>query len=66
MNRLENVEDQVRHLTTEELAAFRSWFAEFEADLWDRQLEEDARDGKLDSLAQRALRDHAAGKSTEL
>lgn len=66
MNRLEQVENQVKQLTVEELRAFRDWFAEFEADAWDRQLESDVRNGKLDNLAERALRYHKAGKSTEL
>jgi len=42
------------------------WFAEFDAAAWDRQLELDVKAGKLDTLADEALRDHAAGKSTEL
>jgi hypothetical protein len=47
-------------------AHFRSWFAEFDANDWDRQFESDARNGKLDGLAGGALRDHIAGKSTDL
>jgi len=39
---------------------------ELDADAWDRQLEADVRDGKLDALARRALRDHAEGKTTKL
>ena len=31
-----------------------------------RQIESDTKAGKLDSLADRALRDHAAGRSTKL
>ena len=37
-----------------------------DAELWDRQIEADAKNGKLGSLANRALRDHEAGDSTEL
>jgi hypothetical protein len=50
-------------LSPEELAVFRHWFAEFDAEMWDRQIEADAGAGKLDALAQKGLRDHAAGKS---
>ena len=32
------------------LAEFRRWFAEFDAAAWDRQLEADATEGKLDAL----------------
>lgn len=39
---------------------------EFDAADWDRQFEADVQTGKLDALADRALRDHAAGLTTKL
>ena len=66
MSRVEKIEGQVQGLSSEELAAFREWFAEFDAQVWDRQFESDVIAGKLDSLAERALREHASGRSTEL
>jgi len=33
---------------------------------WDRQVERDVHAGRLDDLAETALRDHAAGKTTPL
>ena len=65
MSKLEALEKRVSALSAEELAAFRRWFAEFDGVAWDRQIERDAKDGKLDALADEALRDHAGGKSTE-
>jgi hypothetical protein len=65
-SRVENIEGQIKELSPEELAALRDWFAELDADAWDRQFEADARAGKLDGLAERALRDHAAGRSVKL
>ena len=65
MNKLEAIEKKVSGLSAEELAEFRRWFAEFDAAAWDRQIERDEKAGKLDALADDALRDHAAGKSTE-
>lgn len=65
MSNLEAIEEKIRALSPDELAAFRRWFAEFDAALWDRELERDAKAGKLDAIADEALRDHAAGKSTE-
>jgi hypothetical protein len=41
MTRLKQAEDQVKELSPEELAAFREWFAKFDADIWDRQFEAD-------------------------
>jgi hypothetical protein len=61
MTRVLQLEQQIAELSPEELAIFRKWFAEFDAEMWDRQIEADAGAGKLDALAQKALRDHAAG-----
>jgi hypothetical protein len=66
MSKVERAEQQVKQLSPEELAVFREWFASFDADVWDRQLEADVLAGKLDSLANQALQDHAAGRSTRL
>ncbi len=66
MSRVEEIEGQIQRLTAEELANLREWFAQFDAENWDRQLDVDARAGKLDRLAEAALRDHAAGRTTDL
>jgi hypothetical protein len=66
MSRIENIEGQIKELSAQELAALREWFANFDAEFWDRQFETDAEAGKLDDLADRALRDHSAGRSKEL
>jgi hypothetical protein len=66
MSKVENIEQEVQRLKPSELAAFRRWFAEFDAQAWDRQIEEDVRKGKLDQLAEEALAAHRAGKSKEL
>jgi len=66
MSRVEEIEEHVRGLRPEELAAFREWFAAFDAEAWDREFEADAIAGRLDDVAERALRDHAAGRSTKL
>jgi hypothetical protein len=65
MSKVEAIEKRVSGLSAEELAEFRQWFAEFDAAAWDRQIERDVKAGKLDELADQALRQHAAGKSTE-
>jgi hypothetical protein len=66
MSRLEDLESAIQSLTPEELEQFRAWWAEFDWQVWDRQLERDAKAGKLDSLADQALRDHEAGRSKPL
>lgn len=66
MSKVENLERQIQQLTPEELAEFRRWFAEFDARLWDQQFAADVEAGKLDALADEALRGHAAGRSKRL
>jgi hypothetical protein len=66
MSKVEQIEDQVKDLSSDELRAFRNWFAEFDAEAWDQQIEADAKRGRLFSLAERALADHTAGRSTIL
>jgi hypothetical protein len=66
MSKIEELEQKVQALSPEELARFREWFLEFDWAAWDRQLERDVRAGKLDALAEKALRDHAAGKTKPL
>jgi hypothetical protein len=41
-------------------------FAPFDAEIWDRQLETNARNGKLLGSAERVLRDHESDQSTTL
>lgn len=66
MSKVRTIEGQIHELSPEELADPRDWFAKFDADAWDRQLEADANAGKLDALADRALQEHLAGRSTKL
>lgn len=66
MSKVEEIEGQIRALTTKELTKFREWFREFDAEAWDEQFERDVKAGKLDQLAKQALEGHSAGRSTKL
>ncbi|NES72956.1 MAG: hypothetical protein F6K24_51055 [Okeania sp. SIO2D1] len=65
-NIVEEIELAVSQLSPEELAVFRAWFAEFDAEAWDRQFETDVAAGKLDTLAEEALQDLREGRCTDL
>lgn len=65
MNQLELIEKQIERLSSEELAKFRMWYAAFDAEAWDLQFEADVKAGKLDALAEKALRDHSSGQTTK-
>lgn len=66
MTRVQKLEHEIRELTPGELVAFRRWFQEYDANEWDRQIEEDALAGKLDELAENALVDHRAGRTRDI
>ncbi|MBR8840603.1 MAG: hypothetical protein DSM106950_43160 [Stigonema ocellatum SAG 48.90 = DSM 106950] len=63
---LQEIERAVSQLSDEDLAKFRIWFAEFDAVEWDRQFEADVAEGRLDTLAQKALKDLRQGNCTDL
>ncbi|MDF3150547.1 hypothetical protein P3C58_00990 [Mesorhizobium sp. XAP10] len=66
MTKLEQIEKSVAKLSPEELKAFAAWFEALQADMWDRQMEADAKAGRLDRLAEQALADHRAGRTRPL
>ena len=63
---ISEIEQAITELSPEELARFRQWFEEFDAQVWDEQLENDAKSGKLDKIADKSLREYRAGKATDL
>jgi hypothetical protein len=66
MSTIQEIESAISQLPPEELRQFSQWFEQFEADRWDRQIAADAEAGKLDALAEKALRDYREGRCTEL
>ncbi len=66
MSTIQEIEEAVRKLAPSELEAFRAWFADFDATSWDNQFDRDAAAGKLDALADDAIRTHQQGHCTEL
>jgi hypothetical protein len=65
MRKVKDLESQIQELSRDELTAFREWFTKFDADAWDQEFEADVKSGKFDVVAERALRDHNAGRSTK-
>ena len=66
MGAVEKLELLIKSLSAQELAQFREWFAEFDAQIWDRQIETDAAPGKLDRLIEDSMADHRKNKSRPL
>jgi hypothetical protein len=57
---IEDIEKAVSKLAPDELAKFRAWFEQFDAEQFDRKIERDAAAGKLDRLADDAIADFRA------
>lgn len=66
MTELEKIEQRIQRLSPDELRKFRAWYAEFDARIWDEQIEADAKSGKLDKLVSEAVSDYRSGKRREL
>ena len=66
MGNVKSIANAVESLPPMELAEFRRWFAEFDGNAWDSQIEQDAASGKLDQLAAEALADYRAGSASQL
>ena len=66
MGNVEEIERAITQLAPEDLASLRAWFAVFDAEVWDREFEEDVQAGRLDSLAEEALTDLREGRTTDL
>jgi len=66
MSSVHEIETAVSKLSRRELLAFRDWFSEFDAAVWDKQFEQDVAAGHLDALADEAIRDLREGRCREL
>jgi len=66
MSIVENIEDKIRNLSPDELARFRKWFLQFDSKQWDEEIEQDAKVGNLDKIAEQAIQSYGNGKASEL
>jgi hypothetical protein len=66
MTTVETITAAIAQLPPEQIAKIRLWLDERAEAEWDAQIEQNEKDGKLDSLAQRALAEHRAGQTRPL
>jgi len=66
MSEVEQLEQRVSNLPPKDLAQFRAWFLEFDARLWDEQIETDLKAGKLEALIAEARAEFKQGNSQTL
>jgi hypothetical protein len=65
MGTVREIENAVRRLPPDDLAVLRAWFAEYDAEVWDREFDADVAAGRLDALAEEALTDLREGRCTD-
>lgn len=58
---LDQIESAILQLPPNEYKELSKWFADRDYQLWDEQLEQDIKDGKLEALAQEAIAEFEAG-----
>ena len=66
MTTADEIKQAVLSLPEVEYAKIMDWLHELAEEAWDRQIEEDARAGKLDALAAEALEAQARGELKDL
>ena len=63
---IKEIESAIAQLPPSELAELAKWFEEFQARVWDEQLEDDVKSGRLDALLKQAEQDFEQGKCDPL
>jgi hypothetical protein len=63
---LQEIEQAVSHLSSDQLALFAKWFEEYLAEKWDREIESDIHAGKLQDAGQKAITDFNNGQCKPL
>ena len=63
---VDEIEKAIIKLSPEERARLRAWLEEMDSDEWDRQIEADAKSGKLDKLIEASEAEFRAGRFREI
>ncbi len=63
---IEQIENAILNLSKTDFTKLRNWLLDLDYQQWDKQLEQDINEGKLDALAQEALAEFEAGYYQEL
>ena len=60
------IKKTIAHLPENEFNSFADWFQKLEEERWDKELEKDIAEGKLDNFAKESLNEFKSGKCKEL
>ena len=60
---VKDIEKAITKLPRSQVVELGAWFEEFEAQIWDKQIEKDAKAGRFDALIEQAKSEHSAARS---
>jgi len=63
---VQEIEKAVQSLPDKELYSFSVWFDAYASNVWEKNFEQDVQSGKLDALADEAIKDLKANRCTRL
>ncbi len=63
---VKEIEKAITQLSTEDVVELSAWLADYQAKLWDRQIERDLDEGRLDALLEKVDAEYEAGKARPL
>ncbi len=59
---VKDIEQAITQLPRSEVAELSQWFEEFQAQVWDEQIERDSKAGRFNKLIEQAKAEYAAGQ----
>jgi hypothetical protein len=66
LSTIQEIEAAISQLSEGDRAKLRDWLANLDQDEWDKQIADDEAAGRLNALADEALKDLREGRCTEL
>jgi hypothetical protein len=66
MSTVQEIETAIQKLKPQEIHEVADWLQELREALWDKQIDADAKAGRLDKLAEKALEDYRTGRTKPL
>jgi hypothetical protein len=63
---VKDIEQAITQLPRSEVAELSQWFEEFQAQVWDEQIERDSKAGRFNKLIEQAKAEYAAGQCRPL
>ena len=64
MSTIQEIESAITKLEPKEVHAVADWLQRYRDELWDKEIEADAKGGKLNGLISKAKADYRAAKAT--